>query len=219
MKSSGSPHLSQTETGPVPRGARRREEIEAVAEKLLLTSGYTETTMHEIAALAGASKETLYRHFGSKEGRFAEVVANRARCLRGRLDAEFDHPNGLAGALRDLGINLLEHMTSSEVTALLRLVVAEAARDPALGRIFYSVGPEQTRVRLASYLEAADARRECRVPKPALAASIFLGAVTAMAHTARLVLQDPPPMSRAEIEERVDEVVAMFMLRHGPDPA
>ena len=190
----------------------------AVAEGVFLTNGYTETTMHEIAALAGASKETLYRHFGSKEGLFAEVVGNRARCLRGRLDAEFDHPDGLSGALRELGINLLEHMTSSEVTALLRLVVAEAARDPALGRIFYTVGPEQTRVRLSGYLEAADARRECRVPKPALAASIFLGAVTAMAHTARLILQDAPPMSRAEIEERVDEVVAMFMLRYGPDP-
>ena len=191
----------------------------AVAEAVFLTNGFTETTMHEIAARAGASKETLYRHFGSKEGLFAEVVGNRARCLRGRLESDFDRPNGFVGVLRELGINLLEHMTSPEVTGLLRLVVAEVVRDPALGRIFYAVGPEQTRVRLAGYLEAASARGECRVPKPALAASIFLGAVTAMAHTARLVLQDPPPMSRAEIEERVDEVVTIFMLRYGPDQA
>ena len=201
----------------MPRGARRRDEIIAVAEGVFLTSGFTETTMQEIAARAGASKETLYRHFGSKEGLFAEVIGNRARCLQGRLDAEFERPPGLASALRELGITLLEHMTSPEVTALLRLVVAEAARDPELGRIFYAVGPERTRVRLAGYLEAAHARGECRVPKPALAASIFLGAVTATAPIARFVLRDPPPMSRAEIEERVDEVVAMFILRYGPE--
>ena len=39
--------------------------------------------------------------------------------------------------------------------------------------------------------------------------------MTSQAHTARLVLQDPPPMGRDEIEERVTEVVAMFLLRYG----
>ncbi len=200
---------------PVPRGARRREEIVAVAEAVFLAQGFTETTMRDVAARAGASKETLYRHFGSKEELFAEVVSNRARGLRGRLDADFERPNALAAVLRDLGVNLLDAMTSPEVTSLLRIVVAEAPRDPAIGRIFYSLGPERTRERLTEFLEAARVRGEFTGDRPGLAASIFLGAVTSQAHTARLVLQDLPPMIRAEIEERVDEIVAMFMLHYG----
>ncbi|RYB02275.1 TetR/AcrR family transcriptional regulator [Lichenibacterium ramalinae] len=214
-KSSRSPAATCMEPGPVPRGARRRDAIVGVAEGVFLAQGFTETTMRDIAARAGASKETLYRHFGSKEGLFAEVVSNRARMLRGRLDADLERPNALPAVLRDFGINLLEAMTSPEVSALLRLVVAEAPRDPAIGRIFYALGPERTRERLTELLEAARSRGEFLGDKPGLAASIFLGAVTSQAHTARLVLQDPPPMGRDEIEERVTEVVAMFLLRYG----
>jgi TetR/AcrR family transcriptional regulator, mexJK operon transcriptional repressor len=214
-KSSASVHPSPNDATPVPRGARRREEIVAVAEAIFLAQGYTETTMRDVAARAGASKETLYRHFGSKEDLFAEIVRNRARCLLGRLDTDVEEQRPLAEVLRDLGVNLLAAMTSPDVSRLLRLVVAEAPRDPAIGRIFYTLGPERTRERLTEILEAARTRGEFEGDRPALAASIFLGAVVSQAHTTRLVLQDPPEMGRIEIEERVDEVVAMFMLRYG----
>lgn len=200
----------------MPRGARRRDAIVAVAEAVFLAQGFAETTMSDVAARAAASKETLYRHFGSKEGLFAEVVSNRARLLSERLDADFERPNALPAALRDFGVNLLVAMTSPEVSALLRIVVAEAPRDPAIGRIFYALGPERTRERLTDFLTAARARGEFHGDRPALAASIFIGAVTAQAHTARLVLQDPPPMGREEIAERVDEVLAMFLRRYAP---
>ena len=186
-----------------------------MAEAAFLAQGFTETTMRGVAVRAGASKETLYRHFASKEALFAEVVSNRARLLRGRLDADLGRPNAMREVLRDLGITLLEAMTSPEVTSLLRLVVAEAPRDPAIGRIFYALGPERTRERLTAYLEAARGRGEFTGGNAGLAASIFLGAVVSQCHTARLVLQDPPPMDRAEIEERVDEVVAMFLGHYG----
>ena len=215
-KSSDPTVLSHNDPVPVPRGARRREEIVTVAEAVFLAQGFAETTMRDVAARAGASKETLYRHFGSKEGLFAEVVGNRARCLSARLDADFGRPHALAEILRDLGVNLLTSMTSAETTSLLRTVVAEAPRDPAIGRIFYALGPERTRERLTAFLEAARGRGEFTGRDARLAASIFLGAVVSQAHTARLVLQDPPAMTRAEIEERVDEVVAMFVLRYAP---
>ncbi len=51
----------------VPRGERRREELIDIAQKLFLERGFAETTMLAIAEAAGASKETLYRHFENKE--------------------------------------------------------------------------------------------------------------------------------------------------------
>ncbi len=213
-KSSASKELSEVVQNLVPRGERRRQEIVTVAEQVFLASGFSDTTMQMVAVKACASKETLYRHFGSKEGLFAEVVGNRARRLLVRLDAEIERPSDIAAVLRDLGVTLLEIMTSPEVISLMRIVVAEAPRDPALGRIFYAIGPERTRSRLTEYLTAARTRGEFLGDNPGLAASIFLGAITAQSHIERLLLQDPPAMSGDEIRERVDAVVAMFRLRY-----
>jgi TetR/AcrR family transcriptional regulator, mexJK operon transcriptional repressor len=169
--------------------------------------------MDMIAREAGASKETLYRHFGRKEDLFAEVVSNRARLLREGLDANFDRPHAMEAVLYELGVSLLTHISKPEVLCLLRLVIAEAPRDPALGSIFFTHGPERTRLRLAEYLDAAGRRGEFR-GKPSLAATIFLSAVIGSQHLLRMTVSDPPPMSAAEIDERVSEVVALFMTRY-----
>lgn len=203
----------QVDGSPVPRGERRRIEIVRVAEQVFLRSGFAATTMSAVAAEAGASKETLYRHFGSKEGLFAEVVGNRARVLREKLDADFDRPHAMADVLRDLGTRLLTHMNGAEVMCLLRIVIAEVQRDPELGRIFYAHGPERTRLRLAEYLEAARHRGEFRGDAD-LAASIFLAGIVGSLYIVRLTVHDAPVPGAREIRERVDEVVTMFLQRY-----
>ncbi len=169
--------------------------------------------MSAVAAAAGASKETLYRHFGSKEDLFAEVVSNRARVLREKLDADFDRPHAMADVLRDLGTRLLTHMNGPEVMHLLRIVVSEVQRDPEIGRIFFVNGPERTRLRLAEYLTAARERGEFEGDAD-IAASIFLAAIAGSLYIARLTLHDMPVLSDDEIRQRVEEVVAMFLKRY-----
>lgn len=204
----------QVDASPVPRGERRRLEIVRVAETVFLLSGFAATTMSAVAAEAGASKETLYRHFGSKEGLFAEVVENRARLLREKLDADFDRPDAMADVLHDLGTRLLTHMHGPEVMCLLRIVISEVPRDPEIGRIFYVHGPERTRLRLAEYLGAARERGEFHGDTD-LAASIFLAAIVGSLHLVRLTHLDIPVPSPSEVQERVTEVVAMFLQRYG----
>ncbi len=189
-----------------------------MAERVFLESGYADTTMQAVAAQAGASKETLYRHFGSKEDLFAEIVENRGRCLRRGLEADLAHPAPIRDVLRDLGTNLLEEMTKPEVVALMRIVVAETPRNPVLGQTFYAIGPERTRAELARYLEGARTRGDFRGDSVDLASSLFLGALMSHIYMARLVLPDLPPMSPVEVAERVDEVVAMFAKCYIPDP-
>ena len=70
-------------TRKVPRGPTRRMELAAIAEKVFLKHGYVETTMQMIASEAGSSKETLYRHFASKEALFAELIGARAAAIAG----------------------------------------------------------------------------------------------------------------------------------------
>jgi TetR/AcrR family transcriptional regulator, mexJK operon transcriptional repressor len=199
----------------VPRGERRRREIVAVAEQVFLNRGFAATTMLTVAAEAGASKETLYRHFRSKEDLFAEVVSNRAQQMRAKLDADFDRPNAMSDVLKDLGTRLLTHMSRPDMVCLLRMVIAEVPRNPGIGRIFFDNGPEQTRLRLSAYLTAARERGEFVGTDPALAATVFLSAALGSQHLLRLTISEPPPLSADEIARRVDEIVAVFMNHYG----
>lgn len=199
---------------PIPRGERRRREIAAVAEQVFFESGFSDTTMQTIAIRAGASKETLYRHFGSKEGLFAEIVETRAKSFLDDLDENFDRPGSVADVLHNLALKLLDAMVGAEAISLCRTVIAEAPRNAELGEIFFTRGPERVRDRLTEFLTAACGRDELSCADPQIAARIFLGAIMSNFHLMRLVLQKPRNLTRAQLTAHVDEVVDMFLLKY-----
>ena len=199
---------------PIPRGEKRRREIAAVAERVFFETGFAETTMQAIAARAGASKETLYRHFGSKEELFAEIVSERAKTWLENLDEKFSTPGSVAEVLHTIGMKMLESILQEDSVSLCRTVVAESARNPELGALFYAAGPERVRTRLAEFLEAAADRGELECADPVCAARVFLGAIMSSFHLGCLVLAEPPRMTRAEMRAHIDEVVAVMMARY-----
>ncbi len=199
---------------PVPRGERRRREIAAVAELVFFENGFTDTTMQTIAARAGASKETLYRHFGSKEELFAEIVETRAKGFLDSLDENFSTPGSVAQVLRDVGSRMIEELVSSSAIKLCRTVISESPRNPELGRIFLEEGPHRVRRRLTEFLEAARSRGELVCDDPYAAATIFLGAVLTVIHMERMVLHPPPTLAPEDVRKHVDEVVALFLSRY-----
>ncbi|MGA8172390.1 MAG: TetR/AcrR family transcriptional regulator [Methylocystis sp.] len=194
----------------VPRGPQRREQLVCVAEQVFLESGFAETTMQTIASRAGASKETLYRHFASKEALFAEVVGRRAAQVSGSESAL-----SLGGPPRrvlfELGCGVLTLMTQGEAVPLLRLVIAESTRTPELGAILYAKGPAATLNLLTDYLRGATQRGELRCRRPEQAARLFIGAVIANYRVRALI--DPPktPIGEKEIRAHVRAAVAMFL--------
>jgi TetR/AcrR family transcriptional regulator, mexJK operon transcriptional repressor len=79
--------------------------------------GFLGARTDEIASLAAVSKQTLYKHFASKEQLFTEVVLNTS------------------GAATDLAASLLESnpATADETRAVLG-VLARASSRPSSGR-------------------------------------------------------------------------------------
>ncbi|TIW76208.1 MAG: helix-turn-helix transcriptional regulator, partial [Mesorhizobium sp.] len=55
------------------RSARKDREIIQAATAAFISKGYDGTSMEEIATRAGASKQTVYKHFTDKETLFGEV--------------------------------------------------------------------------------------------------------------------------------------------------
>jgi len=56
------------------RSTRKRRAILDAATKAFLRGGYRGTSMDEIAAAAGVSKQTVYKRFADKERLFCEIV-------------------------------------------------------------------------------------------------------------------------------------------------
>jgi len=124
--------------------ARKRRAILAAAATVFLRKGYRGTSMDEVAALASASKQTVYKHFADKERLFAEMVAATVEEVSDpvhevvlRLDESGDFESGL----RDLARRQLAMVMQPRLLQLRRLVIGEAARFPELGRTFYERGP------------------------------------------------------------------------------
>jgi TetR/AcrR family transcriptional regulator, mexJK operon transcriptional repressor len=107
---------------------------------------------HLAAARAGASKETLCRHFGNKEELFADIVRRRSARITGS-------PREI---LSGLGRNLSDFLPLGDSLSFCRIVFSEAIRVPEFGRIFLRArtGP------LARYLCRATGRGELRCLEP-----------------------------------------------------
>ena len=113
--------------------ARTRAAIVTTARDMFLRLGFERTTMEGVAAAAGIGLMTLYRHFRVKPALFSTVM--EAEC--GMVDLVPD-PEALwcrppEEALRLFGEAVVTVMASPQLTALRRVVIAEAERFPALG--------------------------------------------------------------------------------------
>ena len=147
----------------IPRGQQRREQLVCVAEQVFLEHGFTDSTMQTIASRAGASKETLYRHFACKEALFAEVIGRRAEQISGAESAlSSDGPP--RRVLFELGCGVLKLMTQGDPVPC-SASLSPRPRERQLGAI-YAKGPGATLERLTEYLRAATARGELRCTSP-----------------------------------------------------
>ena len=131
----------------------RREEILAAAFDVFVENGFAGTTMLDIARRAGASKETLYAWFESKEKLFETLLKSRAKAVGANLAAEAGPDFEPERVLYVIARDLLQFANERGVVALLFSAASHASRSPDLKRILASMIDRQP---LASYFE------ECR---------------------------------------------------------
>ena len=120
--------------------SRKRTLIVDAALRAFLENGYAESSVNRIAADAGVSIKTLYRHFESKDDLFSAVM--QAACSpSGTQPAGEPEPGEPAWfreppavALPIAGGDYLRHALSDEQLALYRVVTRDAPRFPELAR-------------------------------------------------------------------------------------
>ena len=145
----GGASIEDGHIGRDSRARQTRERIRAAALRLFLQQGYQATSMDAIRVAAEiASKETLYRHYPSKEKLFIDVM--------GHLTMEqpeffamvvaLPEPRDLSSlrqALTTLANEILALMRQPDYLPLMRILIAETARFPELGPLFFATVPQR----------------------------------------------------------------------------
>lgn len=127
--------------------------------------------------MAAVSKRTLYARFRGKAALFEAVVLKEIEEGLARLEASLPDFGDVRRDLNALAEALLSWMLTDVNVAMERVVMAEAARFPALARNLYEFGFIGTTRLVAALLSRAEQRGEIAVADPDFAADHFVSSV------------------------------------------
>lgn len=191
--------------------------IRAAAANVFLENGYLGTSVDEIAAKAGVSKQTIYTHFRNKEELFTDLVlgnAGRAEAFARAMLDTFRSAGDAETGLRELARAYMRFVIRPEVIRLRRLVIAEAARFPDLARTYHERVPELIYGALAGLFAELMQEGRLRPGDPATAAQHFVWLNLGQSLD-RALFGVPVPDPDA-LSELADAAVAVFLTGWGP---
>ena len=197
---------------------RRHREIREAAIGAFLASGYEGTTMEEIAARAGVSKQTVYKHFTDKQHLFADIVLSTTDdmsaligLIAGRLPATSD----LSRDLEFLAETFLVALMQPRVLRLRRLVISSADRFPDISSAWYEKGFERVLAALASSFQALADRQLLVVDDATTAAEHFVGMLFWIPVNKAMFTGDDDYAATHDLEPMARTSAAAFMSAYG----
>lgn len=190
---------------------RARKVLKAAGE-VFLSRGYAGASLEMIVAKSGGSYRDLYQTFGSKESLFIRVMADLCEEVLSPLrnlalnDAGKSLP--VEGVLTEIGRSIVRVLLSPRVLSFHRLVVSESPRFPALGKLFFQLGPSNVNETVAALLETRAREEGLVIPDLRAAGSIFVHSVVNELHLRALT---GGKVTNSEMEDRVREAVRIFL--------
>ncbi len=119
------------------RAAERRQAIIEAAMEEFISRGFAATRLDDVAKRAGVAKGTIYLHFKDKESMFEELIRTAIVPLVGRMQG----PPPAGASVRDLvegfAFNFIREVATTRRGDLVRLIVAEGPRFPAIADFYY----------------------------------------------------------------------------------
>ena len=149
-------------TGRAQRAEARRSAILAAALDEFSARGFAATRLDDVAKRAGVAKGTIYLHFKDKETMFEELVRSVIVPVVERLTT-LPPPTG---SVRDLveafASNFLKEVANTRRGDLVRLIVAEGPRFPAVADFYYREVVSRGIAGMRALIELGIARGEIR---------------------------------------------------------
>ncbi len=182
-----------------------RQRLLAAESRVFGELGYARATTRALAAAAGVTELTLFRHFGSKEKLFAAVLeAYAAPALTSEIDSMLsgDYRQDLLIMGNIVMRILLERQQS------LRLMLCEATHFPELKEMM-ARNPRTLRQHLAAYLQRGIDEGKLQPLNAAAMAQAFWGMFFSYAISTNML--DEAPTVELEPAELVAQFVDIFV--------
>lgn len=145
------------------RKADRPGEILEAALELFLARGYSATRLEDVAALAGVAKGTTYNYFENKGRLFLSVIERSTRCqVDGAMAIIENHQGSMASLIRILLVTWWDSVLSKTTGGLLKIVISESTKFPAIARLYLDSVIEPLQAILADVLGRGVASGEFR---------------------------------------------------------
>lgn len=188
----------------------KRASILDAAVEAFVQEGYDVASMDRIAELAGASKRTVYNHFGSKDELLQAVLDRFLEQSEGLKAIPYQPEQDLAEQLSAFIDAKLATIENSAWYGLSRMALGLLIRDSALARTSlarYAAGDDT----LEAWIEAAVADGRLAAPDAGLAAAIFWSMVSGALSWPQLI---GGPLPAAQLQPIRAEIVATFLTRY-----
>lgn len=209
---------TDTEQPIVGRSARKRQAILRAARDLFLQKGYVGASMDEVAAMAGVSKVTIYKHFSDKHTLFVAVVTDaidEAKAGSQNLVDQLGTSTDLELDLRDFARRHVALVTRPHLIQMRRMIIAEAHRFPDLARAWHRMGPERGHASLASQIDKLVARGQLQVADSLLAGQLLNYLILSVPLNEAMFTGRDKPYSRRYLNRYADEAVRVFLAAYG----
>lgn len=195
------------------RGYERCNLFLEVATDLFIQHGYEYVSLDQIVEVAGGSKATIYKYFGSKQGLFFAICQKRCDNFLEKIDAicQQDGVN-IRQDLSKLLFDLYQLFLDKKGAAFGRLMMQTVQTDAQLAQKLYDIGVKRAINLLADYLQKAHDLKQIHCKNPTISATYLLGFFHDI-HWRSLV-NLPTDYAETEICEHIDYMVERFIQGH-----
>lgn len=194
--------------------SRKHEAILDAAEHLFLRDGYLGTSMDELAERSGVSKQTIYKHFVSKQALFVDLVTS----MTAGSGDELHSLGGIPSNATELGpyftryaVAELETVLAPRLLRLRRLVIGEVGRFPALAHALHQNGPQRSIRSLTAVITELTRRGLLAATDPQRAATTLNWLVLAAPVNDAMLLGDGAIPSHSALRAHAAEASRVFL--------
>lgn len=198
---------------PRPIDAAKDQAILAAATELLFSEGPMACSMDAVARHAKVSKVTVYARYANRQALLDAVVQQCVSELSVELDMAPSSRVGIREALVGFGNRLVNFNHSEAYWRFVRAIASLQGLSEMEAAAIYRQGPESTLLRLAAWMQAADAAGLAHFPDPECASEQLLGMWIGL-DVVRAVYGLPPRRDEQAVRRHVAGVVDAFLQIH-----
>ncbi|WP_304635610.1 TetR/AcrR family transcriptional regulator [Pseudoalteromonas sp.] len=190
---------------------RKRLDILNAAETLFFQQGFEQTSMDQVASLAGASKRTVYNHFENKGVLFQAILVFMFEKVCQEKAVIFDKQHPIAEQLTQIAVQEVALLTSEEFLKIAKVAFMQMLQQPDLAKSLAnnSMGCMQD---LVAFLEAASDAHVLHIDDAEFAAKQFVYQLKSLIFYPLLYGFE---RQNGDTEEKViSETVKMFLARY-----